>query len=95
MLLEQQIRTTALEPRHKLPHKALNGLLALSMQDYYTSIVSINVSARMLAEIHDLGLQLQVQHNRSLAESSTCKRQQHSIPVLNMQSPRNVHLAAL
>jgi hypothetical protein len=26
------------------------------MQDYYASIVSINISARMLAEIHDLGL---------------------------------------
>jgi hypothetical protein len=52
MLLVQQIRTAALE----LPHKALNGLRALSMQDYYASIVSINISARILAEIHDLGL---------------------------------------
>jgi hypothetical protein len=56
MLLEQQICTAALE----LPHKALNGLLVLSMQDYYASIVSINIFARMLAEIHDLCLQLQV-----------------------------------
>jgi hypothetical protein len=60
MLLEQQIRTAALELPHKfplkLPRKALTGLLALSMQDYYASIVSINISARMLAEIHDLDL---------------------------------------
>jgi hypothetical protein len=40
MLLEQQIRTSALE----LPQKALNGLLALPMQGYYASIVSINIS---------------------------------------------------